>query len=316
MIGTPLFVAVAIFLFLAAAGYTFYLGMYGGHNALEDQLNDLAIKVRMGDGAFTDTDEEPPEGISDLLLQWAVRRMPAPKLDPLAGEKLSQTLSHAGFTGPGLVRIFQVIRMASIAAGILLAVLLSLFTGAQTTWLIVYVICGAIFGSFAPIYYLSGRARRRQVKLRRELSDILDLLVTCIESGLGIFEALRTVGREAERQGRLLGGELAILSAELTTGASLAQALRALAERTGVDDIKSVAAILIQSEKLGSQMAPALRACSDSLRVKRRIRAEEAAQKSTVKILFPLVLFILPAMLIVILSPALIQILHTLMQQQ
>jgi tight adherence protein C len=312
MIGTPLFVAVAIFLFLAAAGYTFYLGMYGSHNALEDQLNDLAIKVRMGDGAFTDRDEEPLDGIGDLLLQWAVRRMPAPKLDPVAGEKLSQTLSHAGFTGTGVLRIFQVIRLISVAIGILIAVLLSVLTGAQTTWLIMYVLSGAMIGSFAPIYYLGRRARRRQVTLRRELSDILDLLVTCIEAGLGIFEALKTVGREAEHQGRLLGSELAILSAELTTGASLAQALRALAERTGVDDIKSVAAILIQSEKLGSQMGPALRACSDSLRVKRRMRAEEMAQKSTVKILFPLVLFILPAMLIVILSPALIQILHTL----
>lgn len=312
MIGTPLFVAVAIFLFLAAAGYTFYLGMYDDHNALEDQLNELAIKVRMGDGAFTDRDEEPLDGIGDLLLQWAVRRMPAPKIDPAAGEKLSQTLSHAGFTGTGVLRIFQVIRLISVAIGILIAVLLSVLTGAQTTWLIMYVLSGAMIGSFAPIYYLGRRARRRQVTLRRELSDILDLLVTCIEAGLGIFEALKTVGREAEHQGRLLGSELAILSAELTTGASLAQALRALAERTGVDDIKSVAAILIQSEKLGSQMAPALRACSDSLRTKRRMRAEEAAQKSTVKILFPLVLFILPAMMIVILSPALIQILHTL----
>ncbi len=314
MISTPLFVAVAIFLFLAAAGYTLYLGMYSGRNTLEDQLNDLAVKVRMSDGTFSDTGEEALDGVGGLLLKWALRRIPAPKLDPEAGEKLSQTLSHAGFSGPGAVRIFQVIRLASIAAGILLAVLLSMFTGGQTNSLVISVIGGAVVGSFVPIYYLGWRARGRQVKLRRELSDILDLLVTCVESGLGIFEAIRTVGREAERQGRLLGGELAMLSAELTTGASLAQALRGLAERTGVDDIKSVAAILIQSEKLGSQMAPALRACSDSLRTKRRMRAEEMAQKSTVKILFPLVLFVLPAMLIVILSPAMIQIFHTLME--
>jgi len=316
MTGSPLFVAVAIFLFVAAAGYTLYVAAYGRHTALEDQLNDLAIKVRMGDGAFADAEGEAPEGMGDLLFQWAVRRLPAPKLDTPAGEKLVQTLSHAGFNGSGAIRMFQVIRLASIATGILLAVSLSLLSGARPAWFVIFVVCGGIFGSVAPIYYLGGRARRRQVKLRRELSDILDLLVTCIESGLGIFEALRTVGREAERQGRLLGGELALLSAELTTGASLAQALRALADRTGVDDIKSVAAILIQSEKLGSQMAPALRACSDSLRNKRRLRAEEAAQKSTVKILFPLVLFVLPAMLIVILGPALIQIVHTLTQQQ
>ncbi len=310
MIGSPIFVAVAIFLFLAAAGYAFFLGMREDRNTLEDQLNELAIRVRMGDGAFSDTGKEQSDKIGDLLLQWAVRRMPAPKLDPAAGEKLGQTLSHAGFTGPGALRTFQVIRLICVAIGTVIAVSLSVFTGAHTGALIVYVFAGAMVGSFVPMYYLGGRARRRQVTLRRELSDVLDLLVTCIEAGLGIFEALRTVGREAEHQGRLLGSELAILSAELTTGASLSQALRALAERTGVDDIRSVAAILIQSEKLGSQMAPALRACSDSLRAKRRMRAEEMAQKSTVKILFPLVLFILPAMLIVILGPAMVEILR------
>jgi tight adherence protein C len=110
----------------------------------------------------------------------------------------------------------------------------------------------------------------------------------------------------------VLGTELLVLSAEIGAGSSLAFALRALAERTGVDDVKQVAAILIQSEKLGAQMAPALRACSDSMRTKRRLRAEEAAQKSTIKMLFPLVMFVLPAMLIVVVGPAMIRILHTL----
>jgi len=311
----PLFVAVAIFMFVGAAGYTLYLGVYGSHSTLEDRLDELAVRVRMGDGVLDNFNEEAPEGLSHLLLQWAVRRLPAPKLDTAAGEKLVQTLSYAGFNGPAAIRIFQVVRLVSAATGALLGILFAVTMGASIGWTLVWAFCIGVLGSFVPTYYLGGRARRRKITLGRELSDVLDLLVTCIESGLGIFEAIRTVGREAERQGRLLGGELAMLSAELTTGASLAQALRALADRTGVDDIKSVAAILIQSEKLGSQMAPALRACSDSLRNKRRLRAEEAAQKSTVKILFPLVLFVLPAMLIVILGPALIQIIHTLTQK-
>ena len=311
MIATPLLIAVSIFLFFTAVGYTLYRGVYGTRTALEDQLNDLAIKVRISDGAFDGVDTEGTAGLGPILVQWAVRRLPAPKLDTPAGEKLVLTLAHAGFTKPGAVRILQVIRLGSIAAGVLLGLIVNMANGAPITWGIAWAFCGGALGSVAPSYFLGRRARKRQTKMGRELSDILDLLITCIESGLGIFEALRTVGRESQRQGRLLGDELLLLSAEISAGSSLAQALRALAERTGVDDIKSLAAILIQSDKLGAQMAPALRACSDSMRTKRRLRAEEAAQKSTIKMLFPLVLFVLPAMLIVIIGPAMIRIIHT-----
>jgi len=311
MVAEPVLIAVSIFLFFSAVGYTLYRGVYGTRTALEDQLNDLAIKVRISDGAFENLEGESSEGLGPMLVQWAVRRLPAPKLDTPAGEKLVLTLAHAGFTKPGAVRVLQVIRLVSIATGALLGFVINMANGTPLTWGIAWAFCGGAFGSVAPSYYLGSRARKRQTMMGRELSDILDLLITCIESGLGIFEALRTVGREAERQGRLLGGELLQLSAEIGAGSSLAQALRALAERTGVDDIKAVAAILIQSEKLGAQMAPALRACSDSLRTKRRMRAEEAAQKSTIKMLFPLVLFVLPAMLIVIIGPAMIKIIQT-----
>jgi tight adherence protein C len=310
MVATPLLIAVSIFLFFSAVGYTVYRGLYGARTALEDQLNDLAVKVRIIDGALDSLDTEG-EGLAPMLVQWASRRLPAPKVDTPAGEKLVLTLAHAGFTRPGAVRVLQVIRLVSTALGALLGFVANLVRGTPLAWGLVWALCGGAIASVGPSYYLNSRARRRQLAMGRELSDILDLLITCIESGLGIFEALRTVGREAQRQGRLLGFELLQLSAEIGAGSSLAQALRALAERTGVDDIKSVAAILIQSEKLGAQMAPALRACSDSLRTKRRMRAEEAAQKSTIKMLFPLVLFVLPAMLIVIIGPAMIKIIHT-----
>jgi tight adherence protein C len=308
---TPIFIATAIFLFLTAGGLTLYLGIYGTHNAVEDRLNDLAVKVRLADSAFEDPDYQP-EGLGKMLLQWAVRRLPTPKLDTASSEKLAQNLAHAGFHGPANLKLFQLVRLGSIATGAFLGFLLASLTEASSSLPLIYMICGGVVGSFLPSYYLGSRARKRQVKMMRELSDILDLLVVCVEAGLGIFEAIRVVGRESERQGRLLGTELTILSGEIAAGASLAQGLRALAERTGVDDVKSLAAILIQSEKLGSQMAPALRASSDSLRNKRKMRAEEAAQKSTVKMLVPLVLFVLPAMMIVIVGPALIQIIHTL----
>ena len=148
--------------------------------------------------------------------------------------------------------------------------------------------------------------------IARQLSDVLDLLVVCVEAGLGLFEAIKIVGTESERQKQEIGRELALVSSEISAGATLGQALRNLADRTAVEDIKPLAATLIQSEQLGAQIAPALHASSDALRTRRRLRAEEAAQRTTVKILFPLVLFVLPAMLLVIIGPAIIQILHTL----
>jgi tight adherence protein C len=120
------------------------------------------------------------------------------------------------------------------------------------------------------------------------------------------------VGGESERQKQEIGRELALVAAEISAGASLGQALRNLAERTSVEDIKPLAATLIQSEQLGAQIAPALHASSDALRTRRRLRAEEQAQKTTIKILFPLVLFVLPAMLLVIVGPAVVQVIRTL----
>src|SRR6202035_3530986 len=117
---------------------------------------------------------------------------------------------------------------------------------------------------------------------------------------------------ESLRQNQEIGEELSLVASEIQAGSSLGQALRNLAERTAVEDIKPLAATLIQSEQLVSQIAPALHASSDALRARRRLRAEEAAQKTTIKILFPLVLFVLPAMLMVIVGPAIIQMLHTL----
>ncbi|MBI3759786.1 MAG: type II secretion system F family protein, partial [Deltaproteobacteria bacterium] len=158
------------------------------------------------------------------------------------------------------------------------------------------------------LWYLKSQ---RQQAIFLSLPDALDLLVVCVEAGLGLYEAIQIVGTESERHGQEIGTELNLCAAEISAGASLGQALRSLADRTAVEDIKPLAATLIQSEQLGAQISPALHASSDALRTRRRLRAEEAAQKTTIKILFPLVLFVLPAMLAVILGPALIQIIHT-----
>ena len=193
----------------------------------------------------------------------------------------------------------------------LIALFIGIFSGQPSGTTIAYAGAGAAIGFFIPSYYLGNRARARQGAIARELSDVLDLLVVCVEAGLGLYEAIKVVGSEAERHGQVIGRELSLVASEVSSGSSLGVALRGLAERTAVEDIKPLAATLIQSEQLGAQIAPALHASSDAMRARRRLRAEEAAQKTAVKILFPLVLFVLPAMLMVIVGPALIQILAT-----
>lgn len=275
---------------------------------LEQRFSDLGVKVRVGRRAFGD--ERDSQGTARMLLHWAARRLPAPKSDSPTGEKLNQLLLQAGFTGSNSLRMYGAVRVGSAIVGAVLGLVASLF--GQGHFNSLSIAGGAIAGFLIPSYYLAARARRRQREIARDLSDTLDLLVVSVEAGVALQEAIKMVGAEAERHGRPIGEELALVTGEMLAGASLGQALRAWAKRTAVDDIKPLAATLIQSEQLGAQIAPALHASSDALRSKRRLQAEEMAQKAAVKILFPLVLFVLPAMFLVILGPPLIQTFRTL----
>jgi tight adherence protein C len=136
------------------------------------------------------------------------------------------------------------------------------------------------------------------------------LLVVSLEAGIGFGEVVKLVGREAERQGRVMGQELSATAAHMTAGRNLEDSLKDLGERTGVDEVKSLAALMIQSEKVGARMASALRASAELLNSQRRLAAEEAAHKTAVKMLIPLVFLILLASLLMILGPAIIQILR------
>ncbi len=296
---------------LGVAGYAAYLGLYGSHRALEDRFADLAVKIRASGGVFDDEDELD-SNFGRTVFRWAATKVPAPDLETPAGEKLQQSLVQAGFTGSGVAHTFMVIRVLCLVGAGVAGALVAVVLGKPSGMVMLYAIIAGVLGFVLPSVYISRTARRRQSEIARQLSDILDLLVVCVEAGLGLFEAIKIVGTESERQKQAIGRELSLVASEISTGASLGQALRNLADRTAVEDIRPLAATLIQSEQLGAQIAPALHASSDALRTRRRLRAEEAAQKTTIKILFPLVLFILPSMLMVIMGPAIIQIINTL----
>ena len=306
----PLLISVVVFLVLAGAASAMYISATSGQHQMHSRMSQVGqrARVNMAAAGMPVADQQ----MTRALLMWAVGRLPHPKVVTRRGTKLHELLVQAGFKGSSGVAIFQLSKLAAAVCGLLLGLIPSLAFGMRGSRVILLTIMGAAIGSFIPGYYLNKRAKNRQIDIGRQLSDVLDLLVVCVEAGLGLLEAIKVVGDETKAQDLVIGYELSQVAAEVNSGASLGQALRSLADRSGVADIKPLAATLIQSEQLGAAIGPALRAISDSIRSHRRLYAEEAAQKTTIKILFPLVLMILPAMLLIIIGPAIVQTVRTL----
>jgi tight adherence protein C len=159
-------------------------------------------------------------------------------------------------------------------------------------------------GFFLPPFFLKRTISKRQRELRWGLADALDLMVVSVEAGLGLNAAMMKVSSELKDVHMAVASEFELANLEIRVGRDRDEALRNLAERTGVDDLRSLVAMLIQTDKFGTSIAKGLRVFSDSLRTKRRQRAEQEAQKAAVKLLFPLACFLFPTLFIAILGPA------------
>ena len=168
----------------------------------------------------------------------------------------------------------------------------------------------AAIGFYLPTIWLWRKGQSRKAQIQTALPDALDLLVVCVEAGLGLNAAIERVGQEIEIASPALSDELLLSNQEIRTGLARSDALRRFARRTGVEDVYSLTAMLIQADKLGTSVAQSLRAHAEGMRTKRRQRAEQAARKAGIKLAFPLVFMIFPALLIVILGPAAIQLMQ------
>jgi tight adherence protein C len=190
-------------------------------------------------------------------------------------------------------------------------VVLVFTTGMYRLNVVFVPLLAAIVGYLLPELWLMWRVQARQHRLRLGLPDALDMLVICVEAGLGLDQAIMRVAQELSITHPQLSEELQLVNMEMRVGKTRLEAMRELARRTGVEDIKALVAMLIQTERFGTSIAQSLRVHSDDLRMKRRQRAEEMSAKTTVKMVPPLVFFIFPALMVVILGPAVI----TLMRQ-
>ena len=173
----------------------------------------------------------------------------------------------------------------------------------------ILVLC-MVAGFYAPQLWLSSAITKRQELLVDGFPDALDLLVVCVEAGLGLDQAMARVGQEISAGHKELGEEFSLLNLELRAGLSREQALRNLVQRTALEDIRSLVALLIQTDRFGTSIGQALRVHSDSMRMNRRLKAEEKAAQLAVKLMIPLILFIFPSLMVVIAGPGVIRLMN------
>jgi tight adherence protein C len=219
-----------------------------------------------------------------------------------------QRLIQAGYPNAAAVPMYLGLRVAVPALmGMGAALLLPTLGFSAVKTLLMSMYFGSM-GYLLPSIMVGRRVKKRQKEMQKALPDALDMLVVSVEAGLGLNQAMVRVSEEIYRISPVLSEQLALVNLEIRAGTSRPEALRNLAERTGLQDISSLVGMLIQTDRFGTSVAQALRVHSETMRTKRRQRAEEAAAKTTIKMIFPLVFCIFPALFVVILGPALIQI--------
>jgi tight adherence protein C len=217
-------------------------------------------------------------------------------------------LANAGFRSEQAAGVYQGIRLATLVAFLLPALFFFLLKEGFTLNSMKFTVLLGGLGFYIPQIVLWHLRTTRQKEIFLTLPDALDLLVVCVESGLGLDAGLRKVTDEMKNHAKTICEELSLANLQLQMGRPRREVLHDLGVRTGVDDVRSLAAILIQADRFGSSIAQALRVQSDSMRVRRRQLAEEKAAKTAVQLIFPLVLFIFPAIFVVLVGPAAIQI--------
>jgi tight adherence protein C len=240
------------------------------------------------------------------MLEKATPRFAKPLESKSAEEqsKLEQRLSEAGFRRESAPGVFLGMKIVLLAIGVVLGGgSMLLMTGfSKTTLMRVFGLAGFMFYLPDIVVWFVGRKRKEAIFL--SLPDTLDLLVVCVEAGLGLDQAMRRVAEEMKKTYRVICEELNLCNFQLQMGRQRNDVLHELGQRTGVDDLRALASILIQADKFGSSVGQALRVQSDSMRTRRRQIAEEKAAKTAVQLIFPLVLFIFPGIFVVLVGPA------------
>lgn len=296
-----LLVVGSIFVGVSAVAWLVVSHLNGGEDSVraEARLAQLQGKSQSSADASSRM-----QGLADMINKAApIAKSIQPKDEATQG-KLKSRLVQAGFRGNGASTTFLTIKMLGAIAGLVLGGIYGLYAnGISMPGLYKPLIFGG-FGFFIPELALSFLISRRKQEIFLGLPDALDLMVVCVEAGLGLDQAMRKVAVEMTKTYKSIAEEFAVSNAQLQLGRPRNEVLKLLGNRSDVDELKALASILIQADKFGSSIAQALRVQSDAMRIRRRQIAEEKAAKSAVKLIFPLVLFIFPGIFAVLVGPA------------
>src|SRR5688500_1014933 len=311
-----LIIAISTFVCISLALLGVYWLLYKPQSAATERLRRLTGK----DGGTVQNvssavipDERPATELAQKIANPLNKLLP-----PSATEarKLQKQLLHAGFRSAEAPIIYRAIQTAAMGGFPLIVAGVCAILAKPLGDALIFIILGFVAGFFLPRYFLSRITKNRQRELRWGLADALDLMVVSVEAGLGLNAAMMKVAIELRDVHSAIAIEFELANLEIRVGRERDEALRNLAERTGVEDLRSLVAMLIQTDKFGTSIAKGLRVFSDGLRTKRRQRAEQAAQKAAVKLLFPLACFLFPTLFIAILGPAALNLMDVLAKME
>ncbi len=302
-------IAVLTFIFVGVVAYLVFSVFTAKKTVVEERLDELgSVRATHAADLVVDTSKREEPG-------WYKTVGAISEALPISSQtqsKYRRLLTQAGYKSPSAAGIFFGSKILLGAGGFLVLFMYTVSVKHDPKLAAILGILGFITGILLPNVWLNEKLKKRQTEIFHSLPDVLDLMTVCVEAGLGLDAAIIKISEEKQFAKHILAGEFRVVSQEIRAGKPRADALRALGDRTGVDDIKALVALLIQTEKLGASLARSLRVHSDSLRTKRRQMAEEAAAKTSIKLIFPLAFFIFPALLVVLLGPAVIKIFDTL----
>ena len=217
--------------------------------------------------------------------------------------EMSRRLHQAGYRGNRAIRVFWGVRIFLCAILGFGGMFVAMASGSSMNDFLMLGGLGVIAGYMLPALTVFRKARARVREMKETLPDTLDLIVVCVEAGMGVDSALNRVGREQNAQKLALGEEFLLATQEMQAGAPRKEAMLRLADRCGIDELKAMVTFLTQTEEMGGSIARSLRVYAETMRDKRSQAAEEAARKTVIKLIFPLVFFILPAIFILLLGP-------------
>ncbi len=310
--------SIAIFISVTATAWVVIGRISGQDKPRAETRLDMMHRRRMG--PQLDKESENRYSRKNEALAAALERATQPLTETVSGNEkamgqLREKLLNAGFRRESAPVVFKGIQLIITGVGLFIGGVFGMLADGLSQGLILKAAAGIVIGFIIPKLVLDQLVKRRKEKIFLGMPDALDLMVVCVEAGLGMDQALRKVADEMLKSHVEIGEEFSIANQQLQFGKSRSEVLKALGFRSGVDDLKQLTAILIQADRFGSSIAAALRVQSDSMRVKRRQIAEEKAAKTAVKMIFPLVLFIFPGIFVVLVGPAGISMYRNLISQ-